>query len=49
VVAVSLYTLLLAQVAPAGAVLFGPALPLTALGLADHVSERRAERAAPEG
>jgi hypothetical protein len=49
VVAVSVYTLLLAMVAPAGALLFGPALPLTGIGLADHVSERRAERTASEG
>jgi hypothetical protein len=49
VVAVSLYTLLLALFAPAAALLFGPALPLASLGLADHVSERRAERAASEG
>ena len=31
------------------ALLIGPALPFTSLGIADHLSERRAERSAPEG
>jgi hypothetical protein len=49
VVAVSLYCFLLLRTVSEVALLMGPALPFTALGIADHLSERRAERSSQPG
>jgi hypothetical protein len=48
VVATTVYCFVLLRVASEVALLIGPALPFTCLGIADHVSERRAGRAVPE-
>lgn len=39
------YAFLLVRVADGAVLLMGPVLPFTAIGLADHLAERRAERA----
>jgi hypothetical protein len=44
VIAASAFVFVLLRIAPAVGLLLAPALPLTAIGLADHVSERRQER-----
>jgi hypothetical protein len=49
VVAVSLYCFVLLRTVSEVALLLGPALPFTALGVADHLSERRAERSRQPG
>jgi hypothetical protein len=49
VVAVSLYCFVLLRTVSEVALLIGPALPFTALGIADHLSERRAERSSQPG
>jgi len=49
VVAVTVYCFFLLRTVSGLALLIGPALPFTSLGIADHLSERRAERSAPEG
>jgi hypothetical protein len=46
VVVASVYTLVLVRVAGALVLLPAPIFPLTAIGIADHLSERRAEQAA---
>jgi hypothetical protein len=46
VLAVSAYVFALARFVGVGAVIMAPALPFTALGVADHVTERRAAGAA---
>ncbi len=46
VLVASVYTLVLARVAGALVLLPAPVFPLTAIGIADHLSERRAEQAA---
>jgi hypothetical protein len=46
VLVASVYTLVLARVAGAIVLLPAPVFPLTAIGIADHLSERRAEQAA---
>jgi hypothetical protein len=46
VVVASVYTLVLVRTAGALVLLPAPIFPLTAIGVADHLSERRAERAA---
>lgn len=46
VVVAALYCFVLARVAGAAVVVATPVLPFTALGVADHLAERRAERAA---
>jgi hypothetical protein len=46
VVVASVYTLILVRVAGALVLLPAPIFPLTAIGIADHLSERRAEQAA---
>ena len=48
VVAVTMYCFLLLRTVSGLALLIGPALPFTSLGIADHLAERRAERSAPE-
>jgi hypothetical protein len=47
--AASLYTFVLVRVAPDVALLAAPVLPFTGIGVADHLSERRSERAAADG
>jgi len=49
VAAVTVYCFLLLRTVSGLALLIGPALPFTALGIADHLTERRAERSAAEG
>jgi hypothetical protein len=49
VVAVTLYCFILLRTVSEVALLIGPALPFTALGIADHVAERRAERSRQPG
>jgi hypothetical protein len=49
VVAVTLYCFLLLRTVSEVALLIGPALPFSALGVADHLSERRAERSSQAG
>jgi hypothetical protein len=49
VVGVTLYCFLLLRTVSEVALLIGPALPFTALGIADHLSERRAERSTQPG
>ena len=49
VAAVTVYCFFLLRTVSGVALLMGPALPFTGLGIADHLSERRAERTAPEG
>jgi hypothetical protein len=46
VVAVSVYVFVLARTVGVAAVLLAPCLPFTAIGLADHLAQRRAEREA---
>jgi hypothetical protein len=46
VLVASVYTLVLVRVAGALVLLPAPIFPLTAIGIADHLSERRAEQAA---
>jgi hypothetical protein len=48
VVAVTVYCFFLLRTVSGLALLIGPALPFTSLGIADHLSERRAERSAAE-
>jgi hypothetical protein len=49
VVAVTVYCFFLLRTVSGLALLIGPALPFTSLGIADHLSERRqAERSAPD-
>ena len=45
-VAVTAYTFVTVRVVPEAALLAAPILPFTAIGLADHVSDRKLERAA---
>jgi ABC-type antimicrobial peptide transport system permease subunit len=52
VVAVSVYVFVLARTFGVAAVLLAPCLPFTAIGVADHLAERKAEKeaaAAPAG
>lgn len=49
VLAVSLYCFILLRTVSEVALLIGPALPFSALGVADHLSERRAERSRQTG
>jgi hypothetical protein len=49
VAAVTVYCFFLLRTVSEVALLIGPALPLTSLGIADHLSERRAERSSPRG
>lgn len=49
VVAVTVYCFFLLRTVSGLALLMGPAFPFTSLGIADHLSERRAERSAAEG
>jgi hypothetical protein len=49
VVAVTVYCFFLLRTVSELALLIGPALPFTSLGIADHLSERRAERSATGG
>jgi hypothetical protein len=49
VVAVTLYGFLLLRTVSEVALVLGPAFPFTALGVADHLSERRAERSSQPG
>jgi hypothetical protein len=49
VAAVTVYCFFLLRTMSEVALLIGPALPLTGLGIADHLSERRAERSSPRG
>lgn len=46
VVAVSVYVFILLRTVPVVGVLLAPALPFTAIGVADHLAERRKERRA---
>ena len=46
VVAASVYVFLLIRTVPDAAILVAPILPFTGIGVADHLSERKAERAA---
>ena len=46
---VTVYTYLLLRTAPPAALLLGPVLTFAGLGVADHLSERRAARAASGG
>ncbi len=46
VVAVTVYCFFLLRTVSGLALLIGPALPFTCLGIADHLSERRLERRA---
>lgn len=48
VVAVTVYCFFLLRTVSGLALLIGPALPFTSLGIADHLSERRAERSAAD-
>jgi hypothetical protein len=48
VVVATVYCWVLLRTASELALIIGPALPFTALGIADHLSERRSERAAHE-
>ena len=45
VVVAALYAFVLARVAPPAIIVVGPAFPLTAIGMADHWTERRAASA----
>jgi hypothetical protein len=49
VLAATLYAFLLLRIAPEAAVVAGPILPFTSLGLADHISEWRRQRARQQG
>ncbi len=49
VAAVSVYCFFLLRTVSEVALLIGPALPLTSLGIADHLSERRSERSSDHG
>jgi hypothetical protein len=49
VVAATLYTFVLVRTVGAMALLPAPVLPLTGIGVADHLSERAADRAAGKG
>jgi hypothetical protein len=49
VLTVTVYCFFLLRTVSGLALLIGPALPFTSLGIADHLSERRAERSAAEG
>jgi hypothetical protein len=49
VAAATVYCFILLRTVSGLALLIGPALPFTSLGVADHLSERRAERSAAEG
>jgi hypothetical protein len=46
VLAVTAYTFLTVRVVPEAALIAAPMLPFTAIGLADHVNDRKLERAA---
>jgi hypothetical protein len=48
VAAVTVYCFLLLRTVSEVALLIGPALPFTSLGIADHLSERRAERSSTQ-
>jgi hypothetical protein len=49
VLVVSVYSLVLVQVAGGAVLLPAPAFPLTAIGIADHLAERAEQRAAAQG
>ena len=49
VAAITVYCFFLLRTVSGVALLMGPAFPFTSLGIADHLSERRAERAAAAG
>lgn len=49
VIVAAAYAFLLVRVADGAVLLMGPALPFTAIGVADHLAERRRERAAGAG
>jgi hypothetical protein len=49
VAAVTVYCYFLLRTVSGVALLMGPALPFTSLGIADHLSERRVERSGPDG
>ena len=49
VAAVAIYTAFLLRTIPEVALVIGPALPFTSIGIADHLSERRRDREAAAG